>query len=122
MAHTCTAGEVPVHLPDGSSVCKPNPCAPGQIPTPLDSGVIACVGRILPTCTPPQVLVCSPTLPSMPTCRCEAPKALMCEARISYPAENPSAAVLSSSPGCDGAAAELAIAVALAKILGAAWQ
>lgn len=97
MSHSCPGNAIPEHLLDGTPMCR----------TPVEL-----------ECRPPTVPTCSPALLG-PICRCEAPRPIACEARVSYPADNPGAAVVTTSPGCDGMVAVIALAAALAKLSAA---
>jgi hypothetical protein len=70
-------------------------------------------------CEAPSIRVCSPADPDV--CRCEIPtSAMLCEVRISYAQNDPAhPTVAPMAPYCDGAGVELAIALILAKSLGA---
>lgn len=79
-------------------------------------------------CAPPTVPQCviDPSLPVIPNlpgsnvvCTCQQP-VMACEVRITYPQNDPNAiSIAPMGPWCDAAGIELAVAVALAKLLGA---
>ena len=79
-------------------------------------------------CAPPTVPQChiDPAIPPNPlipganvVCTCAQP-VMACEVRITYPQNDPaSPTVAPMGPWCDAAGMELAVAIALAKLLGA---
>jgi hypothetical protein len=79
------------------------------------SGAV-CTAVPPPTCTPPTTLYCD----QQGTCACVqlGPPPRACEVSIVYPDGRPDLAqITSSSEYCDGAGVELALAMALARIL-----
>jgi hypothetical protein len=104
----------------------PATCPPGALirfdPT-LPGGFI-CSTPIEYFCAPDEVHVCA--VPGTPLIYCpcvkmasQAPAQMQCEVRVIYPPNNPAGAQLVTYPGCEGAGMELAIAVVLARLLGA---
>lgn len=83
------------------------------------TGMIICIDPPGIFCDPPRVRVCSPSAPTLCQCQLVAP-VQQCTLTITYLEPNPSAPTLvTPAPGCDGAGAELALAVILARLLGA---
>lgn len=109
----------PICLPPTQQVCTPyiDPVTSVYVPNcrcqnaPSNPVMPACPAGTAPVCTALK-------------CQCEALPAqaaagVICEVRVVFPGGDPSAAQLVTYPGCAGAGMELAIAVVLAKLLGA---
>lgn len=109
-------------------MADPITCPPGTTPTPVTTPgggtAIACIGHVEVTCELPKVKVCKPRTPPEPVCQCETPTpppvtAMACQVSIIYPQNDPAnPSVLPMGSWCDGAGAELAVAVVLARMLG----
>lgn len=70
-----------------------------------------------PVCTPPQVAFCETAKP----CVCiltPPPPPRPCQVTITYSDASPGTPQVDASPWCDSAGVELAVAVALARLLG----
>lgn len=90
-------------------------CPPGATFYQAAGGESLCI--VPPTsCKPGQVQICTDSF----RCTCVAgDQVRLCTASIAYPAGQPAAAwLVPMEPHCDGAGAELAIAVILARLLG----
>lgn len=81
------------------------------------TGQIVCNDPIF--CEPPAIYTCSPSAPTL--CQCFVPPPVEgCVLTITYAKEHPALPTLTSqNPSCDAAGMELALAVVLARLLGA---
>jgi hypothetical protein len=91
-------------------------CPPGTTPTRTPDGLEVCAVRPF-GCILPEVPVCEPGA----ECACRIPvSAMVCEVRIQYAQGEPTKPVIGgAAPWCDAAGIELALAVILARLLGA---
>lgn len=76
-------------------------------------------GTVSACCKLPETIVCDPA--GSTNCRCAVPStAMACQVSIVYAQDRPhEPQILPMGPWCDAAGMELAVAVALARLLGA---